>query len=113
MGKLQQFLYQPNGQGDQSRSGAQGNASLRPPLGTINVIFAASRRTGSQSSRVMFVAWLLAKDVKTVPKRARVEVQPVLSYSDEDKVGTIQLHDDALVITLKIEGYDVKRVMVD
>jgi len=28
-------------------------------------------------------------------------------------VGTIQPHDDALVITLRIEGYDVKMVMVD
>jgi len=55
-GKLQQFLYRPNGQGDQSRSGAQGNASSRPLLGTINVIFAAPRRTGLQPSRVMSVA---------------------------------------------------------
>ena len=31
----------------------------------------------------------------------------------EDKIETIQPHDDALVITLRIEGYDVKRVMVD
>ena len=36
-----------------------------------------------------------------------------MSFSEEDKVGTIQPHDDALVITLRIEGYDVKRVMVD
>ncbi|XP_023923524.2 uncharacterized protein LOC112034932 [Quercus suber] len=28
-------------------------------------------------------------------------------------MGTIQPHDDALVITLRIRGYDVKRVMVD
>ena len=26
---------------------------------------------------------------------------------------TIQLYDDALMVTLKIEGYDVKRVLVD
>jgi len=56
---------------------------------------------------------LLTKDVKTVPERARVEVQSVLSFLDEDKVGTIQPHYDALVITLRIEGYDVKKVMVD
>ena len=36
-----------------------------------------------------------------------------MSFSKEDKVGTIQPHDDALVVTLRIEGYDVKRVMVD
>ena len=32
---------------------------------------------------------------------------------DEDKVGTIQPHDDALVVTLRIGGYDVKKVLVD
>ena len=37
----------------------------------------------------------------------------VLGFSDEDKVETIQLYDDALVVTLRIGGYDVKRVMID
>ena len=37
----------------------------------------------------------------------------VLSFSDADKQGTIQPHDDALLVTLGIGGYDVKRVMVD
>ena len=37
----------------------------------------------------------------------------MLGFSDEDKGGTIQPHDDALVITLRIGGYDVKRVLVD
>ena len=36
-----------------------------------------------------------------------------MEFSDENKIGTIQPHDDALVITLRIRGYDVKRVMVD
>ena len=36
-----------------------------------------------------------------------------MSFSDEDKMETIQPHDDALVVTLRIGGYDVKRVMVD
>ena len=36
-----------------------------------------------------------------------------MGFSDEDKIGTIQPHDDALVITLRIGGYDVKKVMVD
>ena len=36
-----------------------------------------------------------------------------MGFSDEDKIGTIQPHDNALVITLWIGGYDVKRVMVD
>ena len=36
-----------------------------------------------------------------------------MSFSNEDKMETIQPHDDALVVTLRIGGYDVKRVMVD
>ena len=36
------------------------------------------------------------------PKRAKVLIQPTLDFSDEDKAGTIQPHDDALVVTLRI-----------
>ena len=59
------------------------------------------------------MARLSAKDTGPESKRAKVNIQPALSFLDEDKVGTIQLHDDALVVMLKIGGYDVKRVMVD
>ena len=82
-------------------------------MGTINVIFTAPGRTGSHPSRVMSVAWPPAEDSKPESKRARVENRPAMSFFEEDKVGTIQPHDDALVVTLKIGGYDVKRVMVD
>ena len=61
----------------------------------------------------MSVAHLSSGDINQNPKRARVELMLVMGFSDEDKIGTIQLHDDALVITLRIGGYDVKRVMVD
>ena len=37
----------------------------------------------------------------------------MLSFSDEDKIGTIQPHDNTLVVTLRIGRYDVKKVMVD
>ena len=36
-----------------------------------------------------------------------------MSFSDEDKVGTIQPHNNALVVTLRIGEYDVNRVLVD
>ena len=42
-----------------------------------------------------------------------MNVPLVLSFSDAEKQGTIQPHDDALVVTLRIGGYDVNRVMVD
>lgn len=36
-----------------------------------------------------------------------------MSFSDEDKVETHQPQGDALVVTIQIEGYDVRRVLVD
>ena len=42
-----------------------------------------------------------------------MNVPLVLSFSDADKQGIVQPHDDALIVTLRIGGYDVKRVMVD
>ena len=61
----------------------------------------------------MSVAQLSIEHINSGPKRAKVEIQPTLSFSDKDKIGTIQPHDDALVLTLKIGGYDVKRVLLD
>ena len=59
------------------------------------------------------MARLSTEDPNSELKRARVSIQPALSFSNEDKFGTIQPHDDDLVVTLKIGGYDMKRVMVD
>ena len=42
-----------------------------------------------------------------------MELPLVMGFLDEDKIGTIQPHDDALMITLRIWGYDIKKVMVD
>ena len=88
------------------------DTSSRPPLGTINVIFATLGKTGSCPSKVKFVARLFAEDNNLEPKRARMDIQLALSFLDEDKIGTMQPHDDALVVMLRIGGYDVKRVMV-
>ena len=61
----------------------------------------------------MSVARLPADNSSPEPKRPKTYPHPVLSFSEEDKIRTILPHDDALVITLRITGYDVKRVMVD
>ena len=48
-----------------------------------------------------------------MPKKVKMGIPLVLGFLNEDKLGTIQLHDDALLVTLRISGYDVKRVMID
>ena len=79
----------------------------------MSVIFAAPMRISSFPSRVIPINRPFVEDLALGPKRSRVEVRPVLSFFNEDKIGTSQPHDDALVVTLRIVGYSVKRVLVD
>ena len=87
--------------------------SSRPPLGTINVIFVAPGRTGSCPFRVMSVSCCPNEGSSSMPKKVKMGIPLVLGFLDEDKLGTVQPHDNALVVTLRIGGYDVKRVMID
>ena len=60
-----------------------------------------------------YVARSPFEDSNSEPKRARIEIRHLLSFTDKDKISTIQPHDDALVVTLRIGKYDVKMVMAD
>ena len=79
----------------------------------INTILAMPERTRAYPSRVLSVTQLPAGESQSKSKKARRNSHPILSFSEEDKFGTIQPHDNALLITLRIGGYDVKRVMMD
>ena len=59
------------------------------------------------------MARLLTEDGEKMSKRSKKGNSPVLGFSDEDKMGTIQPHNDTLVVTLRIGGFDVKRVLVN
>ena len=62
---------------------------------------------------VMSISYCPNEGSSSMPKRVKMGIPLVLSFSDEDKLGTVQPHNDTLVITLRIGGYDVKRVMID
>ncbi|XP_075663412.1 uncharacterized protein LOC142633002 [Castanea sativa] len=115
--KLNHFLSRPEGQfGHQGTKMYYGNTP-RPALGTINVILAQPRRGAEEPSRVMSVHGGFGNEAvkggNQLAKRMRFSATPVLGFSEEDKEGTCQPHDDALVVTIRIGGYDVKRVLVD
>ena len=112
-GKLKQLLHHSSSQESQTGSEFRGDASSRLPLGTINVIFVAPGRIGSYPSRVMSVSRYPVKESSSMPKRVKMGILLVLGFSNENKLRTIQPYDDALVVTLRIGGYDVKMVMID
>ena len=67
---------------------------------------------------VMSVSCCPDEGSSSMSKRVKMGTPLVLGFSDENKLGTIQPqtiqpHDDALVDTLRIGGYDVKRMIID
>ena len=88
-GRLKHLLHHSSGRGGQAGSASQGNAESKPPLDTINVIFAAPGRTGSCLSSVMSVSCYSDDECNSAPKRNKTNVPLVLSFSDADKQGTI------------------------
>ena len=113
-GKLKQFMHQPSRQASQTGAGYQREVDSQPSLGTINVIFATPSNDLCSLSGVMFVASKLELEEQVrESRRVKSETLPTLGFSEEDKIVTFQPHDDALIVTLCIGGYDVKRVLVD
>ncbi|XP_050255196.1 uncharacterized protein LOC126701103 [Quercus robur] len=111
-GKLRHLLHRPEGWQEQSNIETR-QSTLRPPIGIINVILTAPGRTGSSLFRVMSVGRFPTEPDDRESKRDRVSATPLIGFSEEDKQETLQPHDDALVITLRIGDYDVKMVLVD
>ena len=109
---MRHLLHHPVGWQDQSNVETR-QSTLRPPIGTINAILAVPGRTGSHPFRVMLMARLPVEADDRESKRAKGMATPLIGFSDEDKLGTLQPHDNALVVTLRIRGYDVKKVLVD
>ena len=78
------------------------------------MIFAKLGNSGGSGTKVMFVNGVYDLEASDqVPKKAKLVVTPTLSFSKEDKEGTLQPYNDALVVTIRIGDYDVKRVLVD
>ena len=57
-----QLLHHSNSLEGRANSGSEREIPSRPPLGTINVIFATPGKTGSCPSRIMSVARLSSED---------------------------------------------------
>ena len=79
----------------------------------IEVIHAAPRGTDVVGRRVLAVASTGDCSENQPPvKKMKSQLEPI-AFDEEDLEGMIQPHDDTLVITARISGFLVKRVMVD
>ena len=85
-----------------------------PSIGDIGMIVGGTAVTGS--SKKAWKPYLrMVKNVQlmgSVPKIARRE-SPIIGFSEEDARRLHHPHDDALVFNIRIEDYNMHRVLVD
>ena len=112
VGYLKEFVVDFENQG--AGHGAQQKGNPFPlSLGVIEVIHAAPRGTTMTKRGVLIVA-LMENCLGDPPpkKKMKIGLGPI-AISEEDLEETIQSHYDALVVTTRISGFLVKRMMVD
>ena len=102
----------PRNQGTDQGATRKGNP-LPPPLGVIEEIHAASKGSTMTRRGVLTVAQMEDCTIKHPPNKKIRTDRGLISFGDEDLEGTIQPHDDSLVVTARISGFLVKRVMID
>ena len=87
---------------------------LPPLVGVIGVIHAAPEGliAGRRKGVLTVVLVKSRLDVQPPDKKMKFAREPI-AFDDDNLEGTIQPHDDALVVTARISGFLVKRVMVD
>ena len=112
-GYLKEFVTDSRNQESGQGARPRGNP-LPPPLGVIEVIHAASR--GTQGSRRRGILAIASGGSCTgeqpSEKKLKYTREPI-TFNDDDLEGTIQSHNDALVVTVWINGFIVKRVLID
>ena len=112
-GYLKEFMVESGNKG--TKQGAQQRRNpLPPPLGVIEVIHAAPRSTAVVGRRgVLIVAPVGNCSGKQPPKKKMKIGREPIAFNDDDLEGIIQSDDDALVVMARINGFMLKRVMVD
>ena len=80
----------------------------------IEVIHVASRDTLVTRRRGVLAVVLVKScpDMQPSEKKLKFTWEPI-AFNDDDLEGTIQSHDDAMVVIAQINGFIVKRVLVD
>ncbi|CAA0840194.1 Unknown protein, partial [Striga hermonthica] len=93
------------------RDGDKGGHGGEAPMKRGTIYMISEGPTDGDSNRVR-------KEHARAVKRKREEVgttarMPVISFKAQDAEGVVLPHNDALVITAEVAGFDVKRVFID
>ncbi|XP_050250994.1 uncharacterized protein LOC126697904 [Quercus robur] len=114
-GKLQKFVSkEKTNPPPQDQHPRWDNEQPRPPIGNIRMIVGGTAVAGS-SKKARKTYFRMVQNVQmmgVVPKIARRE-GPIIGFLEEDARRFHHPYDDALVVSLRIEDYNMHRVLVD
>ena len=114
-GKLQRFVRkEKTDQPPQEQKPRRDNERPRPSIGDIRMIVGGTTVTGS-SKKARKTYFRMVQNIQltgSVLKIARRE-SPVIEFSEEDARRLHHSHDDALVVSIRIEDYNMHRVLID
>ena len=80
----------------------------------IKVIHVASRGTLATKRRGILALVPVECCPEEQPSRKKLRLtQEPIAFNDDDLEGMIQLHDYALVVTAQINGFIVKRILIN
>ena len=114
-GKLQRFIRKERmDQPPQEQNPRRDNERPRPPIGDIRMIVGGTAVTrSSKKARKTYLRMVQNVQLTgSVPKIARRE-SPVIEFSEEDARRLHHPLDDALVVSIRIEDYNMHRVLVN
>ena len=114
-GKLQKFVSKERtNTHPREQASRRENDHPRPPVGEIRMIVGGTATTGS-SKKARKTYLRMVQNVQltgSVPKIARRE-SPIIGFSEEVARRLHHPHDDALVVSVRVEDYNVHRMLVD
>ncbi|XP_050248545.1 uncharacterized protein LOC126695771 [Quercus robur] len=111
-GYLKELMVDSGNRGTDQGVQQRGNP-LPPHLGVIEVIHAILRGLIIARRGVLTVVSMgNYAGEQSLEKKMKIGREPII-FGDDDLEGTVQPHDDALVVTAQISDFLVKRVMVD
>lgn len=116
LGHLDQYIKGRTQPAPQDHSRPRGMPVHRPPQGIINAIHGII-----ETERICELRGMIKKDkylrevlsAQSTVKRGKTKATNVLSFSDRDLARLHCPHNDALVVTLRVKNFNIKRILID
>ncbi|XP_030963301.1 uncharacterized protein LOC115984410 [Quercus lobata] len=99
---------------DKGQDNQQSGNPLPPTVGVIEVIHVAPKKLiRGRRKGVLTVVPIEGNPGQELPGKKMKFTREPISFDDDNLEGTMQPHDNALVVTARINGFIVKRVMIN